>query len=175
MAPGNVRLSKMTVAGIYLFLAFLLVWPVVDVGVTAWPISPRSIEWRYGLLGLLGAFWNTPVMATVFAMLLAFFLRHRKTLFGLSYFCFIWAFGLIVVLILFPLDAIQYRAMVPEENQASVLAGAAVAFFKHGVALLTVLLLGWGGMRTGNTMPRSSLSGPSSKQTAEILKAQQRG
>jgi len=45
---------------------------------------------------------------------------------------------------------------------------------KHFSAFAIVLLLGWGGLKTGKTLPRAGRGPDSSERTAEIMKAQQR-
>ncbi len=78
MANGIFRLSALTVAGIYVFLTFLFIWPLVDLAATGWPFQPGRLEWRYGFLGLMTAYWHTPILAVILSMFLSLILRHRK-------------------------------------------------------------------------------------------------
>jgi hypothetical protein len=47
-----IRLSKLGIAGAYLFLLLLCLWPVADLGSNVFPFQPGNIQWRYGALGL---------------------------------------------------------------------------------------------------------------------------
>jgi hypothetical protein len=173
MVQGNLRPSALTLAGVYIFLLFLFLWPLVDLASTVWPFLPGSLQWRYGFLGLLTAYWHTPILAIVLGMFVAMYFQHRKTLRALSVFSFLWAACLFVVLILFPLDVIQLRAMTPAENRSTFQAGAIFSELKHLTAFAVVLLLGWGGWRTGRKLP-GARDPESSDLTAEVLKAQKR-
>jgi hypothetical protein len=174
MAMGTVRPSALTTAGVYVFLFFLFLWPFVDLASTAWPFLPGSLQWRFGFLGLLTAYWHTPILAVILGMFLALFLGHRKTMAGISLLCFLWALAILVILVLFPLDVIQIRSTTSEENRAVLQTGGILSELKHLTALITVSLLGLGGWRTARKIKKKERNPESSERTAEALKAQQR-
>jgi len=175
MSQGNVRASALTIAGAYLFLLFLFVWPVVDLWATAWPPRVGNLEWRYGFLGLMTSYWPTPLLATVLSMGLAFVLGHRKTFRGLSILCLLWALFVVIVLILFPLDAIQIRSATPEENRGILQVSAVLSELKHLTTFVILTFLGWGGWKTvGRMSSGKSKTSEKSDLTAEVLKAQKR-
>ena len=174
MSQGNIRASALLIAGAYFFLALLFFWPLMDLASTGWPFRPGSLEWRYGFLGLMTAYWHTPILSMVLSMGLALVLQHRWTFRLLSVLCILWAVFLLIVLVLFPLDVIQLRSVTPEENLAFFQAGALFSELKHLTAFVAVSLLGWGGWRTARGMPNLSRSAAGSDLTAEVLKAQKR-
>jgi len=172
MSQGNTRTSQLFIAGAYFFLFLLVFWPMVDLATTGWPFRPGDVQWRYGFFGLLTAYSHTPILAMLIAMGLAFVLRHRKTLRVISFLCFVGAVGLLIVLVLFPLDVIQLRSVTPPENLSFFQTGAILSELKHLTAAVTLSLLGLGGWRTAGSMAESAPSG--SDLTAEVLKAQKR-
>lgn len=174
MNQGNVQASKLTVAGSYFFLFFLFVWPLVDLASTGWPVRLGSLEWRYGFFGLLTSYLHTPILAVLLAMVLAFFLGHGRTFRILSILCLVMATFILVVLGLFPLDAIQLRSAQPPERLNAFQMGALFAELKHLTAFVTVSLLGVGGWRTAGRMVKQSRSREGSGLTAEVIKAQKR-
>ena len=174
MSQGTVRASALIVAGAYFFLFLLFFWPLVDLATTGWPFRPGSVEWRYGFLGLMTAYWHTPILAILSSMGLALFLRHKKTLRLLSVLCLLWSAVLFIVMVLFPLDVIQLRSATPPENLAFFQTGALLSELKHLTAFVAVFLLGWGGWRTVGKMPKSARSTEAGGLTAEVLKAQKR-
>jgi len=174
MSQGTVRASALTVAGAYFFFALLFFWPLVDLATTGWPFRPGSVEWRYGFLGLMTAYWHTPILSMVLSMGLALLLQHRKTLRLLSVLCLLWAVALLIIMVLFPLDVIQLRSVTPPENLGLFQTGALLSELKHLTAFVTVFLLGWGGWRTVGRMPKKAKSSEGSGLTAEVLKAQKR-
>jgi len=162
------------IAGAYFFLALLFLWPVVDLLTTGWPIRPGSLEWRYGFLGIMTAYFHTPMLAMALAMGLAFALRHRLTLRFLSLLNILGAFALLCAMVLFALDVIQLRSATPPENLSFFQTGALLSGLKHFTAFITVSLLGFGGWRTAGWMSRRPRSTEASDITAEVLKAQKR-
>ena len=174
MSKGTVRASGLTIAGAYFFLVFLCIWPLVDLAATAWPLRVGSLEWRYGFMGLMTSYLHTPILAFVLGMALAFFLGHRKTFRFLSILCLLAAVLLLIVLGLFPLDAIQLRGVQPAERLSAFQMGALVAELKNLTAFITLSLLAVGGWRTAGRMAKKSRSTGASELTAEVLKAQKR-
>lgn len=172
MSRDALQGSKLAIAGAYLFLFILVLWPFVDLITTAWPMRIGDIQWRYGFLGLMTAYAHTPILAMLLGVALAILLRNRKTLRVISVACLLWALALLVILILFPLDVIQLRAATPEENRAVFQTGAIISELKHMTALLVLALLGLGGWRTAGGWARSARSTEGSELTAQVLKAQ---
>ena len=66
------RISKWIVAGVYLFLISLVLWPLIDLLTNVWPPQLGTLQWRYGFMGLMAAFLNTPILALILAMAFAF-------------------------------------------------------------------------------------------------------
>jgi hypothetical protein len=174
MSQGNTRTSQLFIAGAYFFLFLLVFWPVVDLATTGWPFRPGDVQWRYGFMGLMTAYSHTPILAMLLAMGLAFVLRHRKTLRLISFLCLVGAVGLLIVLILFPLDVIQLRSVTPPENLQFFQTGALLSELKHLTAGVTLFLLGLGGWRTAGTMAKLARSTSGSNLTAEVIKTQKR-
>ncbi len=174
MSQGTVRTSTLSLAGAYFFLATLFLWPLVDLLSNAWPIQLGNIQWRYGFMGLLTAYLHTPLLALGLGLVLAFALRNWITLRVVSAVCVLGAVFLFLVMGLFALDGIQLRGSVPAENLGPFQAGMVLSELKFLTALITALLLGWGGWRTAGKAPAKARSKGASDLTAEVMKAQKR-
>ena len=175
MSQGTVRVSSLSIAGAYFFLAILTLWPVLDLTATVWPFQLGDLQWRYGLFGLMASFLHTPILAIGLAMALAVVRRHPGILRLLSVLCFIGALGLFLVMALFALDVVQLRSVTPQERLASFQAGALFSELKHFTAFVSLVLLGWGGWKTAGNMGGRDRSAEASDLTAEVLRAQKRG
>ena len=125
-------------------------------------------------MGLMTAYSHTPILAILLTMGLAFVLRHRNTLRLFSVLSFVGAVGLLIVLVLFPLDVIQLRSVTPAENLTFFQTGALLSELKHLTAAVTLSLLGLGGWRTAGSMAELARSTSGSNLTAEVIKAQKR-
>lgn len=146
--------SSWTIVGLYLFGVALFFWPLADLLTNTMPPHPGSLQWRYGFGGLMAAYLNTPTLGLVLLTLVAFWLRHTKTLRLISVLELLFALGLIVVLVTFALDLIQVRAARPESARPAVLAGGIIALLKHGAGATVLSLLGIGGWRTATRLAR---------------------
>ena len=174
MSPNPGRTSALFIAGAYFFLLTLVFWPVVDLVSTVYPFRMGDPNWRYGFMGLMAAYLSTPILGIFLGMGLSYVMGHKNTLRFLSVFSVLGFVVLIVVLILFPLDAIQVRSITPEEQRSAFQIGAALAELKHLTAAVVLALLGFGAWRTAKEMAGKPKSSRSGELTAEVLKAQKR-
>ncbi len=174
MSQGTNRVSGVFVFGAYLFLAILFFWPVVDLFSNTWPLQPGNIQWRVGFMGLFTAYLQTPLLAMVLSMALAFVLSHKVTLKVFSVFCFLGVVVMGIAVGLFALDAIQLRSGIPEENRAGFNAGIILTELKFFSVFLVLVFLSWGGWKTAGSVPGKPKSSERAEVTAEVLKAQQR-
>lgn len=148
MSESAIRPSSLATSGLYIFSALLILWPPVDLLSTAWPLHLGTLEYRYGLMGLLAGFLHTPTLGLVIAMAAAYAMRHLTLLRVLSFLCLLGALGLLAVLVMFPLDVLQMKAVTAPEAHASMKVGAIIAELKHFSGMVALVLLGLGGWRT---------------------------
>jgi hypothetical protein len=174
MSQSSGRTSALLTAGAYLFLFTLVFWPVVDLGSTVYPLRLGDPNWRYGFMGLMAAYLSTPVLGILLAMALSYVMGHRNTFRFISVISILGFVGLLVVLILFPLDVIQVRSATPEQQLRSFQVGAVLAELKHFIATVALAFLGFGGLRTAKGMAGKPKTSKRSELTAEVLKAQKR-
>ncbi len=144
--------SSWSVVALYLFGVLLFFWPFTDLVTNALPLQPGNLQWRYGFAGLMAAYLNTPTLGLVLLTILAYWLRHTRTLRVLSAFEILMAVGLIVVMATFALDLVQVRASRPQASQGVVLAGGLIAILKHFSAATVLGLLGIGSWRTASRL-----------------------
>ncbi len=161
MSQRTIRPSALGVVGAYFFLFLLVFWPAVDFLTTVW--SPRlgSVEWRYGAVGLMAAYLTTPILGIGLAMVLAYALRHTRTLLFLSVISLLGALFLIPAMGSFALDVLQLRNARPPEALPSFQAGALIAEMKHLTAFVALSLFCLGGWKTaGDLSKRAQASEP---------------
>ena len=53
MSHPTENVSRLAVSGLYLFAVLLMFWPVLDFVTTSWPPQLGTLQWRYGMMGLL--------------------------------------------------------------------------------------------------------------------------
>lgn len=148
MSQSTRNVSKWIPIGLYLFAFSLLAAPAVDLITTVIPLRPSEFEWRYGFLGLLPGYLHTPMLGGVLAMGVAYWMKHRTTLRGLSALALAGAGILALAMAMFALDVVQMRGVRPDEVKDAVLAGGLVQEFKYLMATLALGFLGLGGWKT---------------------------
>lgn len=133
------------IAGAYLFLFTLVFWPVFDFLNRTAPFHFGSAAWRYGAVGLMASSAATPIMGLVFSMALAFALRHRLVIRGISIVCLMGVGFMLLAMLSLALDVLQlWKAGVPE-GMASPRFSGMVAEIKLLSGCLVIALCGVGG------------------------------
>jgi len=136
------------VAGAYVFLFFLVAWPVVDLLTNVVPLRPGDLQWRYGVVGLAAGFLQTPALGIVLGLFLALLLQHRRVVRFVAIVAGIGAIGLLGAMALFALDVLQLRTVTPAERLSSFQAGALIAELKHFTTFIALALVSVGGWRS---------------------------
>jgi hypothetical protein len=166
------RVSGWGIAGAYLFLFLLFLWPIIDLVSNALPLQPGNVQWRYGFMGLMASYLQTPILALALAMVLALVLRHGLVLRLLSVLSFVGIPLLFLVMVIFALDVLQLRDLTPVERLSAFKVGAVLAELKHLSAIAVLALLGIGGWKTTAAATQELRSAKGSETTAEAMKAQ---
>jgi hypothetical protein len=144
------------VAAVYFILFTLVLWPVTDFLSTVLPLQMGRVEWRYASLGIMAVYVTTPILGVAFAMVLAFFLRHRFVLRVLSYLCLGGAVFLLLAVVALGLATAHYRGIATPEGMPSMQIGGLIAGLKHLSAFIAVSLLGLGGLQASRRVPEQS-------------------
>jgi membrane-anchored protein YejM (alkaline phosphatase superfamily) len=129
----------------YWIAAMLIVIPLIEGAVQAWPLTPSAIHWRYGLVGYFANNLPLPLLGWGIAVATATVLKHHvvlRTVIVLS-----WIGGIVILATsgIFAIDAIQLRNTVNPEIRASFDAASFKAMLALGFALVALLWLGFGG------------------------------
>jgi hypothetical protein len=172
MSQRKIQVSGWGIAGAYLFLFFLFLWPIIDLSSNVFPFQLGNVQWRYGFMGLMAAYLQTPILALLLAMVLALVLRQVVVLRFLSILSFVGIPLLILVIVIFALDVLQLRDLTPAERLSAFKTGAVLAELKHLSAIAVLALLGIGGWKTTAAMTQELRSTKGSDTTAEAMKAQ---
>ena len=140
--------SPWAIRGLYIFALVLVLSPLVDFLATIWPMLPSELSWRYGFFGLLAGYLQTPILGLVLALAVAHWQKSGSVLWTLGILMLVVAFGLVLAMGLFGLDAMQVRAIRPEDQQRGVMVGAVLQEIKYGMAFLVLAVLGLGSVKT---------------------------
>lgn len=146
------RVSPWAIGGLYVFAIALVTSPPIDLLTAVWPLRPRDVQWRSGFLGLGAAYLLTPLLGLVLAMAVAYSREHARTLKGLGLMSALAGAALIPVLVVFPLDVLQMRALSVPEAQSQILIGGVIQETKHFGAFVVLVCLGFGAVRTAGQL-----------------------
>lgn len=138
--------------GLYVFAAILVLSPVSDLATTVWPARFDDLGWRYGFLGLLGGYLQTPLLGLLLAMGTAYWQGHARALRASGLLGLVGAVVLILAMVTFGLDVLAMRQMRPEDQRAGVLVGGALQELKYLGATLVLVFLGVGGEGTARRL-----------------------
>jgi hypothetical protein len=147
--------SSWAIAGVYVFAATLVVFPLVDLFTTAWPPRFGDIGWRYGFMGLGAGYLQTPTLGLVLACAVAYWQGQAGALRLFGALSLVAAVVLLPVLALWPMDVMQMRGLREPELQAGVAIGGAIQEVKYVGAFLVTVVLGVGCLRTASEVARS--------------------
>src|ERR1041384_661921 len=130
---------------LYLAGFLIAVDQLADVLVTvlSTPVAFDSVQWRFGVFGLLATRTSVLLMAEVMVFAAAVGLDHRNLLAGLGVLNLVLAVCVLAGLVLFALDALQLRSMV---RAGSALRYDSATLRAAGVALFAGILLAWSGI-----------------------------
>ena len=152
MSKRTLEAPVLGIAAAYFILFTLVLWPVTDFLSTVLPLQIGRVEWRYGSLGIMAVYVTTPIMGIGLAMVLAFFLRHRRVLQVLSLVCFAGAVFLILSILALGLAMTQFWGLATPEGVPSLRVGGLLAVAKHFSAFIAVSLLAVGSWQASRRM-----------------------
>lgn len=133
----------------YLVALFLVAAPVTDLILRVSPMTPSSVEWRYGVTGFISLSLEAPLIGLFLALVVAGVLRHDRTVKALGVLALLGSVTLVALGGVFALDAQQMRSMLNPAIMQSFQISALLALTKYGLAAILVGLMGWVGLRLG--------------------------
>ena len=147
---------------LYLVAVVLIILPFVDAAVSITPFHVRSVQWRFGAIGLLTNTLLTPAVGFMLAVVTAALLQHFRTQRVLSIVAWIGAVALLGLLVVFALDALQTRAMVRPEMMRPFVLASTVAVCKLVIWAIVSIVLARAsrvprGLRRGADAPAASM------------------
>lgn len=147
----------------YLVALSLVLIPLLDASMSAFPPHIHDARWRFGAVGLLINAMLFPSIGSFLAISTAAVCEHRRTQRALGVISAVVAVVCIAALVGFCLDAAQSRSGVRPELQLSFLAATGMAAFKLIVATAVFALLaraGWkaGGKAAAKVRPDTTLA-----------------
>ena len=142
--------------GIYLFGIALFVTAAIDLLTTVWPMHPGDIAWRYGFLGLMAGYLQTPTLGLLLIVGTAMWEENGTVLRICGVVGLLAALGLLLVMGMFGLDVMQMRELRAEEMRSSVLAGGMFQEVKYFIAAFVLAFVGYGALKTAPTADSGS-------------------
>ena len=137
--------------GIYLFGIALFITAAIDLLTTVWPMHPGDIAWRYGFLGLMAGYLQTPTIGLLLIIGTAIWEENWTVLRVSGVVGLVAALGLVMAMGMFGLDVMQMRELRAEEMRSSVLAGGMFQEVKYFIAAFVLAFLGHGALKTAKT------------------------
>jgi len=136
--PSNKYLSRAA----YLLGVILVILPLVDLTMSVLPLRFSDDRWRFGVVGTMSSALLVPLLGLLIIMATAVLSDHRRVQRVVGGICIVLAIGLAVLDVLFILDFFQARAAVKPQFQHTVTVAASVAFIKHILTIIVLILLG---------------------------------
>ena len=134
------KAEQTLLTGGYAVALLLLIVPIADAILATWPPAPGALQWRFGMLGLIGNSLSYPVLAMLIGAMTARALENRGLLRFLSVAGIVIAVLLLASVMLFATDTLQLRAGVrPEMKQPFT----AAAIKSGGIFVVSALIFAW--------------------------------
>lgn len=124
----------------------LVLVPLADVAIRSMTGEFGSLQWRFGLVGILFGNLGTVVLGLGLAGLIAALVGNRGTLRGVGFFAILLAVVLVALMALFALDALQMRRLVVAAVKRQVLLSSAGAAASAGMAVIALGMIGRGAL-----------------------------
>jgi hypothetical protein len=125
----------------YVLAAMLIALPLAEVMLSAMPTHFGTMSWRFGIAGLLSRSLLLPVAGLVVAFGLSLAFGQPWVQRSISLASFIVSGLLIVLLVLFLLDAVQLRAEVRPDARAAFNYASLLAFVRLVSAIVAVTVI----------------------------------
>lgn len=140
------RLRSFTWAG-YLIAIALMAIPATDFVLRVQPLTPTSVRWRFGALGVLSGSLMSPFMGLFLAVLIAASAGQRVVLRLLGWMTWLGTLVLLGLATLFVFDALQTRASASETARTTFDTAAIMGVVKFLVFVIIGLAIGLGTRR----------------------------
>jgi hypothetical protein len=160
--------------GAYSVSVVVIVFPLIDSLVGAWPLHLDSVTWRFGTLGLLSRAVMTPMLGILLGLATATLFDHRGVLLG-----FVGLAGLAALvstgfLGLFLFDALDARVQVTPDAMTAFYLATAAAATKFGLGMLLFSLLALGGIKARTSLRRAASSNRRSQEEGRLVASARR-
>ncbi len=128
--------------GLYAVALLLIIVPLADITLRSFATEIGSLQWRFGMVGLLFGNLGTVVLGLGLLGFFAAILGHRGVLRTVGLVAVILAVVLFALMVLFALDAIQMRRLVAVAMKRSILVSSAGAAISASLGMIALLAIG---------------------------------
>ncbi|MBV9880309.1 MAG: hypothetical protein JO180_07430 [Gemmatirosa sp.] len=145
---------------LYPVALLLILVPLADLTLRAFPPQFGSLQWRFGTVGLLLGNFGTILLGAGLIGLIATFCGHRGILRVVGYGTLAGAIITLAILALFLLDAVQMRQLANANIKRAILMSSAGALFTGLFGTFTLIAIGRGAMVAGRNVAGIGRAGP---------------
>jgi hypothetical protein len=153
------KFNRPLLAAAYLVAALMIVMPMLEVGLSVWPVRAGQTSWRFGTVGLLSQAVMTPLLGILLLTGLALALGQRRLLLVTSILTAVLGLKLLAIVPLFALDAIQMRVQVRPDAHRAFDLSALLAAIKLMAVLVVSILVAVGTWKARKQLRRAVPSG----------------
>jgi hypothetical protein len=135
----------------------LILVPLADLALRASPPQFGSLQWRFGIVGLLLGNFGTILLGLGLVGLLAVFNGHRTVLRVLGYLALVLGIVTLALLAFFLLDALQMRQLANTNVKRAILLSSGGALFTGLFGVVALVSVGRGAIaasRDGSALTR---------------------
>lgn len=131
---------------LYPVCTLLVLVPLADLTLRGFPPQFGSLQWRFGLVGMLMGNFGTILLGTALLGLTAAIRANRSLLRVMGYVTLTLAAVTLALLALFALDAIQMRQLAAVNFKRTILLSAAGAMFAGVMGTIALIAIGRGAL-----------------------------
>lgn len=152
--------DRTLLSGGYPLALMLIVLPLAEAAVRAWPLSPTTPNWRWGLIGYVANGLTIPMLGFVVMLLTAVSLRHRGLLRwgALAGLCAGVLMALSVLLFLY--DGVRIRGVSPPETFPSFDSATSKATISLVLGAAILLWTSWESLKAARRLVHEGTSIP---------------
>jgi len=123
--------STLLWVGAYFVALVLVLTPLMDVLIAAFPFRPGEMAWRFAAIGIFAEGVMLALLGLYSALALAIYLDHRVVVKALGIISALGVVAFGVVIVVFMLDAVGMRSIIAPEARSGMAVASAAALFKH--------------------------------------------
>lgn len=152
-----------------LVAVLMVLLPLVDSLLVAWPLRPGELQWRFGAVGMFSQALLLPVMGVALLLATALSYGRRTPIRIMAVVSGLVALALLAVLPFFLLDFMQMRAQVRAEAKAAFDVATVFAIVKIGMFAVVALAMAFAGWKATRRAASGRKAAPAQNRADGLL------